>query len=199
MVIYGSPGSLIENNHVYARHKNSMAGILLSDYVPWDGNYTDTRVLRNTIEADNGTLMRVGIGLGATVLSDDTESVFFGGVVVGNVMKGDGMGYGIAASGLKDFTVVDNMSTARHGGTLGQRCLVPLDEDEEAAKGMSEEEREMGIVKNPKPVAFLKNSKYIEGGRWQEDFVDSDFFYRKWDDDGARPGRSLTNDVVMLA
>jgi hypothetical protein len=81
VIIYGSPGSLVENNHIHARHKNSMGGILLADYVPWDGNYTNTRILSNTIEADQGTLLRVGIGLGASILSDDTESILYGGIV----------------------------------------------------------------------------------------------------------------------
>lgn len=177
MVIYGSPGSLIDDNTIRAQHRNSMGGILLSDYGPWEGNYTNTRVSSNTIEADEGTLIRVGIGLGASILSDDTESVLFGGVVRENVLKGYGMGYGIAAAGLRDFVVVDNESKARHGGLLGDRCLVPLEEDDIAAKGMTEEQRDTGVIKNPRPAAFLRNSKLIEGGRWQSDFIDSSFFY----------------------
>jgi hypothetical protein len=156
-----------------------MSGILLSDYSPWEGNYTNTRVINNTIEADEGTLIRVGIGLGTGVLSDDLETILFGGVITGNTFKGYGMGYGIAATGLRDFTVDDNESVARHGGWLGERCRVPLEEDEEVAKGMTEEERERGVVKNPRPVAFLRNEKTIQGGTWQDDFNDAEFFYRK--------------------
>lgn len=156
-----------------------MGGILLSDYGPWEGNYTNTRVIGNTIEADEGTLIRVGIGIGASILSDDIETVFFGGVVKENVLKGYGMGYGIAGAGLKDFVVVDNESKARHGGRLGDRCLVPLEEDDVLARGLTEEQRDTGVIRNPRPAAFLKNGKSIEGGQWQSDFVDSSFFYRE--------------------
>jgi hypothetical protein len=192
MVIYGSPGSLIDDNTIRAQHRNSMGGILLSDYGPWEGNYTNTRVSSNTIEADEGTLIRVGIGLGASILSDDTESVLFGGIVRENVLKGYGMGYGIAAAGLRDFVVVDNESKARHGGRLGDRCLVPLEEDDIAAKGMTEEQRDTGVIKNPRPAAFLRNSKLIEGGRWQSDFIDSSFFYCEF-------GKQETTSVFLLS
>lgn len=95
-----------------------------------------------------------------------------------NIFKGYGMGYGLAAAGLKDFVVMENESVARHGGRLGERCYVPLEKGDPLAKGMSEEQRERGVIRNPRSMAFLRNSKTIEGGRWQSDFIDAEFFYR---------------------
>ncbi|KAI5453558.1 hypothetical protein NCC49_005384 [Naganishia albida] len=159
IVIYGSPGSLVASNHILSSTRSQMAGILMADLEPFEGDYTDTRVLNNTVEAEENALMRVAIGLGAAVLSDDLETMIRGGVVRGNKIRGIGMGYGIAASGLENFTVTENESTARHGGKRGAKCL------------------EHGVVRNPLPTAFLRNERYIEGGEWQEDFIQGEFSY----------------------
>ncbi len=149
------------------------------DSSPFNGDYSNTRVENNTIEADEGVLMRVAIGLGSAIWSDDTETVLSGGSVTNNRIRGLGMGYGIAAAGLKDFTVVDNESLARHGGRRGERCLVPVEEDDPIFNQLSEKEMQDGIVVNPIPQAFLKNSATIEGGDFQEDFVEGDYSYRE--------------------
>ncbi|KAJ9094059.1 hypothetical protein QFC21_006160 [Naganishia friedmannii] len=177
IVIYGSPGSLISSNHILSSTHSQMAGILMADIEPFDGDYTNTRVINNTLEADENALMRVAIGLGAAVLSDDMDTVIRGGIVKGNKIKGIGMGYGIAASGLSNFTVLDNESTARHGGKRGARCLVPVELGEEGYDSLTEAEQEHGVIRNPLPTAFLKNEHYIDGGEWQEDFIQGDFSY----------------------
>jgi hypothetical protein len=157
-----------------------MGGILMIDSSPFNGDYFKTRVEHNTIEAEEGVLMRVAIGLGSAIWSDDTETILIGGSVTGNRIRGLGMGYGIAASGLKDFTVVDNESLARHGGRRGDRCLVPVESDDPIFDSLSKKEIENGIVRNPIPQAFLKTSATIDGGEFQEDFVEGDFSYREF-------------------
>jgi hypothetical protein len=179
IVIYGSPGSLIASNHILSSTHSQMAGILMADVEPFDGDYTNTRVINNTLEADENALMRVAIGLGAAVLSDDMDTIIHGGIVTENKIKGIGMGYGIAASGLNNFTVLDNESTARHGGKRGARCLVLVEEGEEGYDSLTPAEKEHGVIKNPLPTAFLKNEHYITGGEWQEDFIQGDFSYRE--------------------
>ena len=178
--IYCSPGSLISQNHIIARSRTQMGGILMIDSSPFNGDYFKTRVEHNTIEAEEGVLMRVAIGLGSAIWSDDTETILTGGSVTGNRIRGLGMGYGIAASGLKDFTVVDNESLARHGGRRGDRCLVPVESDDPIFDSLSKKEIENGIVRNPIPQAFLKTSATIDGGEFQEDFVEGDFSYREF-------------------
>lgn len=177
IVIYGSPGSLIASNHILSSTRSQMAGILMADLEPFDGDYTNTRVINNTLEAEENALMRVAIGLGAAVLSDDFETIIHGGIVKENKIKGIGMGYGIVASGLKDFIVVENESTARHGGKRGSKCLVPVEPGEEGYEGLTEAEKEHGVIRNPLPTAFLRNERYIVGGEWQEDFIQGEFAY----------------------
>lgn len=179
IVVYGSPGSLISSNYILSSTRSQMAGILMADLEPFDGDYTNTRVINNTLEAEENALMRVAIGLGAAVLSDDMETTIRGGIVKQNKIKGIGMGYGIAASGLKNFVVVENESTARHGGKRGVKCLMPVDPGEEGYAQLTEAEKEHGVVKNPLPTAFLRNERYIVGGEWQEDFIQGEFAYGK--------------------
>jgi hypothetical protein len=90
------------------------------------------------------------------------------------------MGYGIAAAGLEDFTLLDNESLARHGGRRGERCLVPVEDDDPEYDRYSEKELHDGILKNPIPQAFLKTPATIQGGEWQEDFVEGEFSYREF-------------------
>jgi hypothetical protein len=47
----------------------------MADLEPFDGDYTNTRVINNTLEAEENALMRVAIGLGAAVLSDECRAV----------------------------------------------------------------------------------------------------------------------------
>lgn len=133
-----------------------MAGILLVDSTPFDGNYTGTAVSNNIIDATSFPI-RVGIGLGAAVWSDDTDTILTGGSVTENVMRGLHMGFGIAASGLLNWKIMENWSEARHSGVRTKRCF-----DEPI---------------NPSPVAFLYNKKTIGGSEIQEDFVDGEFAY----------------------
>jgi hypothetical protein len=198
IVIYGSPGSLIASNHILSSTRSQMAGILMADLEPFDGDYTNTRVLNNTLEAEENALMRVAIGLGAAVLSDDMDTVIRGGVVKGNKIKGIGMGYGIVASGLEDFTVTENESTARHGGKRGAKCLVPVEPGEEGYNSLTDAEKEHGVVKNPLPTAFLRNERYIFGGEWQEDFIQGDFSYSEFYLQALYVDVSLTSTRIVV-
>lgn len=151
VVIYGSPGSDISHNKVVARTRSQMGGILMVDYGPWEGSYVDTVVSHNVIDALGG-LIRVGIGIGSPVWSDDLDTTLRDGRVTDNILRGYWMGYGIVAAGVKNFTVTDNLSTARHSGLRGARC--PTEP-----------------VENSPPMAFLFNATSTQGDI-QQDFVD---------------------------
>lgn len=156
VVIYGSPGSTVSHNKVTARSMSQMGGILMVDYGPFGGSYLGTKVAHNTIDALGG-LIRVAIGVGPPVWSDDFETVLTDGDVRDNIMRGYWMGYGIAAAGVKGFTIVDNVSTARHSGTLGDRC--PLEP-----------------VENSPPAPFLFSAASVQG-EFQKEFVDGAIQY----------------------
>ncbi|OXC67162.1 hypothetical protein J008_06983 [Cryptococcus neoformans] len=156
IVVYCSPGTLIHANHIFAQSLSAMAGILMVDSTPFNGDYTGTVVRSNIIDAVSRTI-RVGIGIGPTVWSDDTETILTGGSVIGNGLKGRYMGYGIAAAGLKQWTIKDNWDEAKHEGRKSARCF-----DEPV---------------NPDPIGLLYNQPTMEDCTVQSGFADHDFQY----------------------
>ena len=158
IVVYCSPGTLIHANRITANKLSAMAGILLVDSTPFDGDYTGTTIKANIIDAAS-RIIRVGIGLGAAVWSDDTDTILRGGTVLANGFKGKYLGYGIAAAGLEGWTIKDNWDEATHQGQRSARCF-----DEPI---------------NPSPVAFLQWSEKIADSALQPGFVDQEFQYGK--------------------
>jgi hypothetical protein len=156
IVVYCSPGTLIHANRISTNRMSAMAGILLVDSTPFDGDYTGTTIKGNIIDAAS-RIIRVGIGLGAAVWSDDIDTILWGGSVLANGIKGKHMGYGIAAAGLKGWTIKDNWDEAVHRGKRSARCFdSPV---------------------NPDPLAFLQWSETIKSTSIQPDFVDQEFQY----------------------
>jgi hypothetical protein len=156
IVIYCSPGTVVSGNRITAKKVDAMAGILMVDVTPWNGDYTGTIVKGNTIDASSRTI-RVGIGIGSAVWSDDVESVLKGGTVQANTIKGHWMGYGIAARGLSSWTVKENVDEARHQGVLGPRCF--------------------GEPVNPEPMPFVFTESSITDSTFQSGFEDHAFEY----------------------
>ena len=93
------------------------------DYDPWDGDYTDVKVHGNSFHAD-GRYIKVGIVIGPSSWSDDTDSVVKGGTVYGNSFHGAFFGYGIVVSSAQDIKVTGNKldATAEFSGVPGPRC-----------------------------------------------------------------------------
>jgi hypothetical protein len=156
IVLYCSPGTVVSGNRISARKASAMAGILMVDSTPWNGDYTGTIVKGNTIDAASRTI-RVGIGLGSAVWLDDVETVLKGGTVQANTLKGKWMGYGIAAAGLQGWTVKDNFDEAGHQGKRSARCF-----DEPI---------------NPDPMAFMYTKSSITESTFQSGFEDHIFQY----------------------
>ncbi len=99
------------------------AGINLVDYDPWDGDYTGTRVHDNQIMAPSGFL-KVGIVVGPSSWSDDTDTSVYGGTVVDNTFTGQRFGYAMVVSSARDFTVLRNAVSpgAEFIGVPGVTC-----------------------------------------------------------------------------
>lgn len=159
VVIFGSPGSTISSNSITSQSLTQMGGILLVDYGPFEGAYTDTIVSHNTLDA-LGALMRVAIGVGPPVWSDDLDTTLRDGTVSNNILRGYWMGYGIVVASVTNFTVLDNLSKARHSGVMGERC--PSEPEE-----------------NAPPQAFLYNSTSALGV-YQPDFVNGAVQYGQY-------------------
>lgn len=158
IVVYCSPGTRVSSNTVSTRHRSAMGGILMVDASPFEGDYSGVVVQDNVFDAA-GRVMRVGIGLGLSILGDDIETVLTGGKVIHNHLKGRHMGYGIAAAGLSDWEISENWSDATHSGKLSARCF-----DEPV---------------NPEPVPYLVHAKTITDSNLQPGYTDSDFAYGK--------------------
>jgi hypothetical protein len=126
IVIFAAPGSIIENNTIVAETRTLLGGINLVDYGVYGGNYSNTRVRGNVIDAA-GAVIRIGMGMGWRVwvcfdpASSEDPSIY-GGSVTGNTLMGDQMQYGFAVDGVRDWTVTGNIDLATHSGTPTIDC-----------------------------------------------------------------------------
>jgi hypothetical protein len=120
IVIFGAPGSLIQNNTIIAATRTLLGGINLVDFAPVNGNYTGTRVLNNVIEA-RGAFIKVGIAMGPAVWMCSSNLVY-GATVSGNGLKGIHFGYGYAVNGVSGFSITGNWDQARHVGLPKAGC-----------------------------------------------------------------------------
>ena len=122
IVIFCSPGSTVENNMISTKSSSAIAGILMVDGTPFDADFSGVQVRRNTIHAE-GAPIRIGIGMGTTILSDDTDTILKGAFITENSIKGDLLSYGIAAAGLEDWTIEDNHLEGMYSGKASKRCF----------------------------------------------------------------------------
>ncbi|KAH8096720.1 hypothetical protein BXZ70DRAFT_895862 [Cristinia sonorae] len=141
IVLFGAPGTLVENNTIYVETNTLLGGINLVDYDPWQGNYTNTIVRDNTIyggfstdhplpneqkgENAEDVIIKIGIAIGPRTWFGDRygQNVSINGAVVNNKLSG-AFGYGIAMSSAKNFTVTDNVLIGNTSfiGARGPNC-----------------------------------------------------------------------------
>jgi parallel beta-helix repeat protein len=125
IVIFGAPGSLISHNTIRASTRTLLGGINMVDYGPFAGDYTNTTVTGNTIDAA-GAQIKVAIAMGPRAWRCPSATwnagPNFGGIVTNNLLTGAYMGYGLAADGVANWTVSGNISTAVHSGIPAQGC-----------------------------------------------------------------------------
>ncbi|KAJ9103736.1 hypothetical protein QFC21_002196 [Naganishia friedmannii] len=152
IVLFGSSGSQVNDNLVYARTRMVMGGINMVDYDPWEGDYTGVRVHGNTVSGFGGYI-KGAINIGQACWTDNTEIVVHGGEVSGNTIEGEGIGYGITVAGAKGVVVMDNKSTAKYGGVRGRECPK--------------------APENAEPCPFLINRGSSEGV-FQDEFVNGE-------------------------
>lgn len=162
IVIFAAPGSLIENNVIRAQNRVLLGGINMVDWPVYNGNYTNTRVRQNVIDAA-GAVIRIGIGMGWRVwvcfdpVSPDDPTIY-GGVVTNNTLQGDHMQYGFTVDGVRDWTVTGNVDLATHSGTPVVECN--------------------GNVASP-PAGFLMHSARADGV-FQPEFTDAQVELALW-------------------
>ena len=121
IVVFGAPGSIVAGNTVRAVTRPLLGGIVMVDYGPFGGDFTGTVVDANVIDGA-GQPIRIGLAMGTqtwTCLPDAPR--LSGGVVSHNALQGT-MGYGYAVDGVANWTVMANVATARHVGTVQLGC-----------------------------------------------------------------------------
>lgn len=124
IVVFGAPGSIIENNTVVGKTRELLGGINLVDVEPVNGNYTGTVVRNNVIDA-KGAFIKTGIAMGLKAWRCDPEGTVRGAEVTGNRLRGLHMGYGFAVNGVRDWTVTGNVDESRHVGLPTTGCNGP--------------------------------------------------------------------------
>jgi hypothetical protein len=127
IVLFTTPGSLVEHNVVATISRETLGAINLVDFLSMylkeqkDGisyyNYNVT-VRNNYIDAF-GARFHNGIPTGDGIWGESSNPVRYGigQTIRGNILNGDCFGYGIAVRTGKDMTITDNLSYAKHTGT----------------------------------------------------------------------------------
>ncbi|MDX6207096.1 MAG: hypothetical protein QOF39_3153, partial [Frankiales bacterium] len=122
IVVFGAPGSTVQNNTVIAQSRVMLGGINMVDYNPVHGNYTGTKVQNNVVDA-RGALIKVGMAMGpGTWFCEPDTTVNHGASVTGNTLQGNHMGYGYAVRGVSSWTVTGNVDNSVHSGVAGSMC-----------------------------------------------------------------------------
>ncbi|WWD18457.1 hypothetical protein CI109_102909 [Kwoniella shandongensis] len=154
IVLFGSAGSEVRNNHIYSRTRVVLGGINLVDYDPWQGDYMSVTVHHNHLHAF-GRYFKVGIVIGPSSWSDDTDSIVHSASVTDNTFEGDHFGYGVVVSSATSFTVLRNTvdENAKFRGIRGPTCPK--------------------APENGKPTAFLINRGSARG-MFQDEFVNGE-------------------------
>jgi parallel beta-helix repeat protein len=167
IVIFGAPGSLIEGNAIQAKTRTMLGGINMVDYAPYDGNYSETVVSNNIIDAD-GAVIRIGLGMGVRVwvcVDREYDQKLRGATVENNQLRGAHMQYGFIIDGVEGWTAIGNTSEATHSGTPEIDCN--------------------GTVASA-PEAFMFHSARADG-TFQPEFEEADLELALW---------SIVNPVV---
>ncbi|KAI0939885.1 hypothetical protein AcV5_001144 [Taiwanofungus camphoratus] len=141
IVVFGSPGTLVENNTIWVENNTLLGGINMVDYEPWKGNYTNTIVRNNTIRGgfatsnatageeyginDDDVIIKIGIAIGPRTWFGNQylNNISQSGTVLNNQLTG-AFGYAIAMSSARNFTVEGNtlFGNTTFIGARGPNC-----------------------------------------------------------------------------
>ncbi|KAI0331299.1 hypothetical protein GY45DRAFT_1322582 [Cubamyces sp. BRFM 1775] len=141
IVLFGSPGTVVENNTIWVETMTLLGGINMVDYDPWSGNYTNTIVRNNIIRGgfatdsaeageakgvnEDDAIVKIGIAIGPRTWFGDRyyNNVSQSGTVLDNQLTG-AFGYGVAISSASNFTVQGNILVGNTSfiGSTGPNC-----------------------------------------------------------------------------
>ncbi|KAK4054094.1 hypothetical protein OIV83_001119 [Microbotryomycetes sp. JL201] len=110
IVVFCAPGTTVTNNTIIAKTRDLLGAINMVDDFPFAQDFTNTRVTGNVIKTEGDAFIRLGIGCGPTCWSpwQPGHTLNFGGYVLDNYIGPGNLAYGIALSGVRNFTVQGN-------------------------------------------------------------------------------------------
>jgi len=126
IVIFGAPGTLVENNCIAMVTRDGLAAINMVDGIDkfdmggWH-DYRNVVVRNNVIDAWGGRMMN-GICMGRGRWGCGKMGDFRGPVVVDNHFTGNCFGWGIPYGDFTDAVIDRNTSDASHNGDPDSRC-----------------------------------------------------------------------------
>ncbi|MBW0465718.1 hypothetical protein O181_005433 [Austropuccinia psidii MF-1] len=107
IVLFCAPGTLCIGNTIIADKHALLGGINMVDFGPYEGDYSNTKVIGNVIRS-NGAFIKLGIGIGPLAWCPSWAEKNRGGKVYDNLFGPGRFGYGIGLSGCKEFKVFGN-------------------------------------------------------------------------------------------
>ncbi len=121
-VLFGSPGTVAEENVVASVSRESLGGANMVDPIGYyrlgenETDYRGVKVRDNLVDAF-GARVHIGYPMGAAVWAPRLRGqILCGAEVTGNTMAGDAGAYGFVAHGVRDWKVAGNTSTASYSG-----------------------------------------------------------------------------------
>jgi len=163
VVLYGAPGTIVEDNVVASVSRESLGGVNMVDAIAHyqlneEGTLADYRgvkVRNNYIDAV-GARIHMGIPMGAVPWVPHWKGkILIGAEVTGNTMAGGAAAYGFVVHGVSNWTVQGNISTASYSGIADGRRKGP-------------------DIRPHEPAAFVYDPDTVQEVRLQKDFVKCD-------------------------
>ncbi|KAG8219008.1 hypothetical protein J3R82DRAFT_4764 [Butyriboletus roseoflavus] len=141
IVLFGSPGTRVENNTIWVETHTLLGGINMVDVAPYSGDYQGVVVTNNIIAGgfasqlpqgsetkgtnDYNAVIKIGIAIGPRTWFGNAygNNVSNGGTVQNNQFTG-AFSYGIAMSSATNFSVENNVLTGNTSfiGVRGPNC-----------------------------------------------------------------------------
>ena len=158
-VLFGSPGTIAEDNVVASISRESLGGANLVDPLDYyklgdtETDYRGVKVRNNVVDAF-GSRIHIGFPMGAVPwVPHKKGEILLGAEVTGNIMQGGAGAYGFVVHGVRNWKVTGNISTASYSGI---------------ADGLSPQNRAH------EPAPFVYDPATVERVELQEEFVKCD-------------------------
>ncbi|KIJ69782.1 hypothetical protein HYDPIDRAFT_178229 [Hydnomerulius pinastri MD-312] len=170
IVLFGSPGTRVENNTIWVETNTLLGGINMVDVSPFSGNYNGVVVTNNIIAGgfasqtaegsetkgtnNDDVIIKIGIAIGPRTWFGNQygNNVSTGGTVLNNQLTG-AFSYAMAMTSAKNFTVENNSLTGNTSfiGARGPNCTAN--------------------DPTPSPTAFVIDLSNVQQSTTQSDFT----------------------------